>query len=88
MSGSSFSTALAAAFMRSMPRRSFGFSKAYLSENLPACEKHYFEAQSSSTSLVKAPPVDSHYDPGVWQQQIGLLKSLHILIPVKFQQKF
>lgn len=34
MSGSSFRTALAAAFMRSIPRRSFGFSKAYLSENL------------------------------------------------------
>lgn len=34
ISGSSVMTALAAAFMSSRARRSFGFSKAYLSENL------------------------------------------------------
>lgn len=34
MSGSSVMTALAAAFMRSSARRSFGFSNAYLFENL------------------------------------------------------
>jgi hypothetical protein len=34
MSGSSAMTAFAAAFMRSSARRSFGFSKEYLLENL------------------------------------------------------
>lgn len=34
MSGSSVMTCLAAAFMRSIARRSFGFSKEYLAENL------------------------------------------------------
>ena len=43
MSGSSVRTAFAAAFMRSSARRSFGFSKAHLLENLQT-----FESKTSS----------------------------------------
>lgn len=42
--------------MRSIPRRSFGFSKAYLSVNLPRCEKWYYEAQSIEPNLWKPLP--------------------------------
>ena len=40
ISGSSLRTALAAAFMRSRARRSFGFSNSYLAENLDLMSIH------------------------------------------------
>ena len=72
ISGSSAMTALAAVFMRSSARRSFGFSNAYLFENL-LTSQYLSNAGSSGRKserkriLMKSSTVDAYHDPGVWE---------------------
>ena len=79
ISGSSFMTAIAAAFMRSSARRSLGFSKAYLFENLISISKDCGESEWTAI-LVETSTVDADYDPGVWDEEVWLLETLHVFV--------
>jgi hypothetical protein len=81
ISGNSARTAFAAAFMRSSARRSFGFSKAYLFENLAVHQNQSSISRSRRDALVESSSVDSHHDPRVWEEQVGLLEGLYVFIP-------
>ncbi len=65
MSGKSTITALAAAFISSRARRSFGFSKAYLEENLVKINLIYSKI-SWANALMETAPVDTNNYPSVW----------------------
>jgi hypothetical protein len=84
ISGSSVKTALAAAFMRSSARLSFGFSKAYLFENLELVRIGFKEGLGEDR-LVESSSIDSDYDPCVGEEQVRLLEGLYVFVSVDCQ---
>jgi hypothetical protein len=79
ISGSSVMTALAAAFMRSSARRSFGFSKEYLFENLRFIST-WTRKIGKGLSLMESSAINADSDPRVRQEQIRLLERFHVFI--------
>jgi len=83
ISGSSVKTALAAAFMRSSARRSFGFSNEYLFENLLKLSIYQIENEKGAEELlVESSPINADDNPCVWEEQIWLLEGFHVFIPI------
>jgi hypothetical protein len=82
ISGCSVITALAAAFMRSNARRSFGFSNACLAENLSFIRDFYRLDRGGLDILVEASSIDADHDPGVGEENIWLFKGLDIFVSV------
>ena len=83
MSGSSATTAFAALFMTSKARRSFGFANWYLLANLRRSSDQPINAEKKHIRSLLGEPttVNPHHNPRVGQQDIRLLKVLHILKP-------
>lgn len=76
MSGMSNIVAVAAPFIRSSARRSFGFSKAYFSDNLHI---NRLSEDAESDELVERSPVYSNHHVSVWQNGLVLFESLYVL---------
>lgn len=83
MSGSSVTTARAAAFMRSKALLSLGFSNSYFAHSLHGTKSDLSQQTYNGAKLIlcEAPPVYADDDPSVREEVVWLLKRPHVFKP-------